>query len=96
VVEKRRAGEPLPEDATPHVSLLDWLRAEPDELRNNFSRLYVPRNDGRRLQLNALVAAGNVGGDGERDAVAAFLDDPDESTREVAAWALARIEERDA
>ena len=95
-VEKRRAGEPLPEDATPHVSLVDWLRSDPDELRNRFTRLYVPRNDGRRLRLNALVAAGNVGGDGERDAVSAHLDDPDETTRELAAWALARMEERDA
>ena len=74
----------------------DWLRSDPDELRRRFARLYVPRNDGRRLRLNALVAAGNVGGDGERDAVAACLDDPDETTREVAAWALARMEERDA
>jgi epoxyqueuosine reductase len=95
-VEKRRAGEPLPEDATPHVSLVDWLRSDPDELRNRFTRLYVPRNDGRRLRLNALVAAGNVGGDGERDAVSAYLDDPDETTREVAAWSLARMEARDA
>ena len=79
-VEKRRAGEPLPEDATPHVSLVDWLRADPDELRSRFARLYVPRNDGRRLRLNALVAAGNVGGDGERDAVTAYLDDPDAAT----------------
>jgi epoxyqueuosine reductase len=95
-VEKRRADEPLPEDATPHVSLVDWLRSEPDELRRRFARLYVPRNDGRRLRLNALVAAGNVGGDGERDAVSAYLDDPDETTRELAAWALARLEERNA
>lgn len=95
-VEKRRAREPLPEGATPHVSLVDWLRSDPDELRRRFARLYVPRNDGRRLRLNALVAAGNVGGDGERDAVTAFLDDPDEATREVAGWALARLEERDA
>ena len=95
-VEKRRADEPLPADATPHVSLVDWLRSEPDELRRRFERLYVPRNDGRRLRLNALVAAGNVGGDGERDAVSAYLDDPDEATRELAAWALARLEERDA
>ena len=93
-VEKRRSGEPLPEDATPHVSLVEWLRSNPDELRRRFARLYVPRNDGRRLRLNALVAAGNVGGDGERDAVASYLDDPDETTRELAAWALARIEER--
>jgi epoxyqueuosine reductase len=95
-IEKRRAYEPLPEDATPHVSLVDWLLGDPDELRSRFARLYVPRNDGRRLRLNALVAAGNVGGGGERDAVAACLDDPDDATREVAAWALARLEERDA
>jgi epoxyqueuosine reductase len=95
-VEKRRAGERLPEDATPHVSLVEWLQGDPDELRRRFARLYVPRNDGRRLRLNALVAAGNVGGDGERDAVTGYLDDPDETTRDVAAWAIARLEERDA
>jgi epoxyqueuosine reductase len=95
-IEKRRADEPLPENATPHVSLVDWLHSDPEALRRGFERLYVPRNDGRRLRLNALVAAGNVGGDGERDAVAGYLDDPDETTRELAAWALARLEERDA
>jgi epoxyqueuosine reductase len=94
-VEKRRAGEQLPEDATPHVSLLEWLRSDPDRLRSRFARLYVPRNDGRRLRLNALVAAGNVGGDGERDVVAGYLDDPDQTTRELAAWALKRMDERD-
>jgi epoxyqueuosine reductase len=94
-IEKRRAGEPLPDDATPHVSLVEWLRIDPDELRRRFERLYVPRNDGRRLRLNAVVAAGNVGGDGERDAVAECLHDPEETTRDVAAWALARLEERD-
>jgi epoxyqueuosine reductase len=95
-VEKRRAGATLPEGATPHVSLVDWLRSDPDELRSRFARLYVPRNEGRRLRLNALVAAGNVGGDGERGAVAACLDDRDETTRAVAAWALERMEERSA
>jgi epoxyqueuosine reductase len=94
-IEKRRAGEPLPADATPHVSLVDWLRSDPEALRARFARLYVPRNDGRRLRLNALVAAGNVGRDGERDAVTAYLEDPDETTRELAAWALARLEQRD-
>ena len=95
-IEKRRADKALPEDATPHVSLAEWLRSDPDELRRRFARLYVPRNDGRRLRLNALVAAGNVGGDGERDAVTACLDDPDDATRDLAAWALARLEQRDA
>jgi epoxyqueuosine reductase len=94
-VEKRRADEAVPADATPHVSLVDWLRSDPDELRRRFARLYVPRNDGRRLRLNALVAAGNAGGDGERDAVSAYLDDPDETTREIAAWALKKMDERD-
>ena len=93
-VEKRRADKPLPEGATPHVSLVEWLQSDPDELRRRFARLYVPRNDGRRLRLNAVVAAGNVGGDGERDAVAGYLDDPDEQTRELAAWVLARLDAR--
>jgi len=95
-VEKRRASEPLPEGATPHVSLVEWLRSDPAELRRRFYRLYVPRNDGRRLRLNALVAAGNVGGYAERDAMTALLDDPDDATREVAAWGLARMDDRDA
>jgi epoxyqueuosine reductase len=94
-VEKRRAAEPMPPDATPHVSLVDWLRSDPDELRGRFARLYVPRNDGRRLRLNGIVAAGNVGGDGEREAVTELLADPDETTRELAAWSLARLDERD-
>ena len=95
-VERRRGGEALPREATPHVSLVEWLRSDPDELRRRFARLYVPRNDGRRLRLNALVAAGNVGGNDERSAMTAFLDGPDETTREVAVWTLRRMEERDA
>jgi epoxyqueuosine reductase len=58
-VEKRRAGEPLPAGATPHVSLLDWLESDPDELRARYARLYVPRNDGRLLQRNARIAQAN-------------------------------------
>jgi epoxyqueuosine reductase len=60
-VEKRRAGSLLPAGAEPHVSLADWLAAEPDELRRRYARLYVPRNDGRLLQRNARIAAENVG-----------------------------------
>jgi epoxyqueuosine reductase len=95
-VEKRRAGtEPGPY-AEPHVSLVDWLRSDQDELRLRYDRLFVPRNDGRWLRRNALVAAGNVGGVEERDAVTGYLDDDDEMLREHAAWALARLEERGA
>ena len=49
---------------------LDWLEADGEELVARYDRLYVPRNDPRWLRRNALVAAGNVGGDSEREAVA--------------------------
>jgi epoxyqueuosine reductase len=59
-VEKRRADARLPAGAEPHVSLADWLAADPGELRRRYARLYVPRNDGRLLQRNARIAAENV------------------------------------
>ncbi len=58
-VEKRRAEHELPTGAEPHVSLVDWLEADPDELRHRYARLYVPRNDGRFLQRNAAIARAN-------------------------------------
>jgi epoxyqueuosine reductase len=93
-VEKRRATVGPSADAEPHVSLVDWLRTDADELRRRYDRLYVPRNDGRRLQRNALVAAGNVGGGEERAAVEPYLDSEDDVLREHATWALAQMEER--
>ena len=93
-VEKRRADAQPPAGAEPHVSLVDWLRWDTDELRRRYDRLYVPRNDGRWLRRNALVAAGNVGGAAERDAVEAYAGHEDEMLREHAVWALARMDER--
>jgi epoxyqueuosine reductase len=90
-VEKRRAGEPHGEA---FVSLVDWLEAGDADLRDRYDRLYVPRNDPRFLRRNALVAAGNVGGERERAAVAAYADSEDELLREHALWALERIESR--
>ncbi len=90
-VEKRRSGVPAGEA---HVSLLDWLGAGDSELRARYERLYVPANDGRWLKRNALVAAGNVGGAPERDAVAAYAEADDEMLRDHARWALRRLEER--
>jgi len=58
-IEKRRAGQALPTSAEPHVDLVDWLEAEATELRRRYARLYVPRNDGRFLQRNALIALAN-------------------------------------
>jgi epoxyqueuosine reductase len=90
-VEKRRAGEPLPEDAEPHVSLVDWLAAPDEELAARYERLYIPRNDGRYLRRNALVAAGNTRDPSLAPAVARWADDEDALLREHAEWALQRL-----
>ena len=90
-IEKRR------DDAEPgeaHVSLVDWLTLDADELRRRYDRLYVPRNDGRWLRRNALIAAGNVGGAAEAEVVAEFADDEDGVLREHARWALERLSVR--
>jgi len=85
-VEKRRAGD---DPGEAHVSLVEWLTLPPDELRARYERLYVPRNDGRWLQRNALVAAGNAGGGPElRQAVAAHAARDEPVLREHAEWAL--------
>jgi epoxyqueuosine reductase len=93
-VEKRRAGDTPPAGAEPHVSLVDWLRADPDELAARYDRLFVPRNDARWLQRNALVAAGNVGGAAELAAVQQYLESDDAMLREHASWAERRMGER--
>jgi epoxyqueuosine reductase len=90
-IEKRREAA---EAAEAHVSLVDWLTEDPARLRARYARLFVPRNDGRWLRRNALVAAGNVGGAGERRAAERFLDDDDPVLREHAGWAITRMEER--
>jgi epoxyqueuosine reductase len=93
-IEKRRAAEAPPSGAEPTISLVEWLEADGAALVERYDRLYVPRNDPRYLRRNALVAAGNVGGEAERASVERYLDDEDELLREHAAWALARIDER--
>jgi epoxyqueuosine reductase len=92
-VEKRRSAGSRP-DAEPFVSLVDWLAAGDDDLRLRYDRLYFPRNDVRYLRRNALVAAGNVGGEEERALVDGYARGDDELLREHAEWALARIAER--
>jgi epoxyqueuosine reductase len=58
-IERRRAGDPVPAGAEPHVDLVEWIESEPTELRERYARLYVPRNDGRFLQRNARIALTN-------------------------------------
>ena len=93
-VEKRRRGEHPTAEAEPLVSLVDWLKADADDLRRRYERLYVPRNDGRYLKRNALVALGNTGAREHVPAVEALATGDDPLLREHAEWALTRIEER--
>ena len=93
-VEKRRDDSAPPAHAEPTISLLEWLEADGAELVEHYDRLYVPRNDPSWLQRNAIVAAGNVGGPGERAAVERYTLAEDAVLREHAEWALARMDER--
>jgi epoxyqueuosine reductase len=85
-VEHRRAD--LPADHAAHVDLVDWLSGDVDA----FGRLFVPRNERRWLQRNALVVAGNVGGGDEtRAAVERLAGGDDAMLAEHARWALERM-----
>jgi epoxyqueuosine reductase len=95
-VEKRRAMEQPPPGAEPHVNLVDWLREDAAVLSRRYDRLYVPKNDGRYLRRNALVALGNIGGPEQRALAEPYLSADDELVREHAEWAVAKIDERTA
>jgi epoxyqueuosine reductase len=92
-VEKRREGTQPPDDAEPHVSLVEWLVRDGDGLRRQYDRLFVPRNDVRYLRRNALVALGNTGRRDQLGLLDPYLDSDDELLREHAEWAAARLEE---
>ena len=89
--EKRRVGARIPEDAEPVVSLVDWLEATDDDLRDRYDRLYFPRNDPRYLRRNALIAAGNSGDAALLPAVKRWSESDDSLLREHAEWALERL-----
>jgi len=93
-VEKRREALPLAPDATPVVSLLDWLERDGQELVAELDRLYVPRNDARWLRRNALVAAGNAGTRELAPAVRRHAEGDDPILGETATWALERLSGR--
>jgi epoxyqueuosine reductase len=93
-VERRREAESPAADAEPTVSLVEWLEAGDEALAARYDRLYVPRNDGRYLKRNALVALGNTGDAEHTQLAESYAGDDDELLREHARWALARIRER--
>jgi epoxyqueuosine reductase len=87
-VEKRREGQAPPTGATPHVSLVEWLSTDGDDLVRRYERLNVPRNDPRFLRRNALVALGNVGTEDDDELASPFLESDDDLLREQARWAI--------
>jgi epoxyqueuosine reductase len=93
-VEKRRFDAQPAADATPTVSLVEWLERDGDELVAELDRLYVPRNDPRWLKRNALVALGNTGTSEHLALVERWAGSDDEVLRETAEWAERRIAER--
>jgi epoxyqueuosine reductase len=88
-VEKRR-GRLEPAD-TGHVDLRTWLESDGAALVAEYDRLFVPRNDPRWLQRNALVALGNVGDATDEPLLTRFATGDDELLAEHANWALARL-----
>ena len=94
-VEKRRRGSERM-DAEGTVRLADWLARDGAELVREFDRLYVPRNDGRWLHRNALIAAGNAGTTALRPDVERYSASRDPVLSEAAAWALDRMAGRGA
>jgi epoxyqueuosine reductase len=93
-VEKRRGDTAPPADAQPVVSLRDWLERDGPQLVAELDRLYVPRNDARWLRRNALVVAGNVGGEELRPLVERYAQDDDPVLADAATWTLGRLDER--
>ncbi len=89
-VAKRRDDDR--EDPSGHVDLVGWLEQDGRALRDAYDRLYVPRNEPRWLQRNALVALGNTGGAGQRVLLERYAAGEDELLAEHARWALAQVE----
>jgi len=90
-IEKRREGACPPAGAELHVSLVEWLEADDEELARRYDRLFVPRNDPRYLRRNALVALGNSGDPGTREVAERYAEGDDPLLREHADWALGRL-----
>jgi epoxyqueuosine reductase len=88
-VAKRRDTDR--DDPAGHVDLVRWLEDDGDALVEEYDRLYVPRNEPRWLQRNALVALGNAGGQQHREVLQRYADGEDELLAEHARWALDRL-----
>jgi len=73
-------------------ALADLLALDDAGFREVFAGSPIKRIGRDRMVRNCLIAAGNSGSEALVGSVRALLDDPDETVREAAGWALGRIE----
>jgi epoxyqueuosine reductase len=86
-----RRRDTHPDDQAGHVDLVRWLEDDGGALVDEYDRLYVPKNEPRWLQRNALVALGNTGADEHRELLELHAAGDDELLAEHAGWALERL-----
>jgi epoxyqueuosine reductase len=86
------AFAPRAELAAPELA--DLLALDDAGFRQVFSGSPIKRIGRDRMVRNCLIAAGNSGSAALAGPVRALLDDPDETVREAAQWALARLPAR--
>jgi len=88
-VAGRRDGDAA--ESAGHVDLVRWLEQDGRSLVDEYERLYVPQNEPRWLQRNALVALGNAGGADVKTVLERYADGDDDMLAEHACWALDRL-----
>jgi epoxyqueuosine reductase len=73
------------------VDLTEMVATADRPLRDRYPHFYVPRNDGRWLRRNAIVALANAPRDDSDLVLAGLLGSPDSMIRTHAAWGLGRV-----
>ena len=97
---RRRPPPPAEPHAEPDVDLIALLATtDDDDLLGTYGRWYIARRQARYLRRNALVALGNVGDPNDaatHQVIRAHLERHDDPMlQEHAAWAAARLEQRE-
>jgi epoxyqueuosine reductase len=84
-----------PRDSGLHVDLLELLSITEEEFRERFRHTPIWRARRAGLLRNAAIALGNTGDARARPVLQRALGDAEPAVREAAAWALARLAERE-
>ncbi len=87
-----RVPELLPGEEWSDPDLLEWLSAEPEEMRRRIKGTALSRTKRSGLVRNAALIAGDRGLHDAGPALAKLIEDDDPGVRDAALWALARIQ----